>query len=142
MAPHRSTHQSHVAHLHRLSISVSLTVMLSACAGSSNPNADDNRPTAASQLNDTRRFAVVMEWDIPLARTNGDPLYVNDLRGYEIQYSTEQERRVYSVRVHDPLQTELQLPALGAGDYQFTIAAIEAGGRYGQFAPAVTLTLQ
>ncbi len=142
MPPHRSIHQSPAAHLYRLSIAVSLTVMMSGCAGGSNPNADDNRPTAASQLHDPRRFAVVVEWDIPFARTNGDPLYVNDLKGYEIQYSTEQERQLHSVRVNDPLQTQLQLPALSAGDYQFTIAAIEAGGRYGQFAPAVTLTLQ
>lgn len=142
MMSHQSTHPSHVARLHRLNTAVTLAVMMSGCAGSSHPNADDNRPTAASQLYDPRRFTVLMEWDIPFARTNGDPLYANDLSGYEIQYSSEQERRVHSVRIKDPLQTQLQLPALVPGDYQFTIAAIESGGHYGQFAPAVTLTLQ
>lgn len=131
----------------RLMFTVILALTFQGCIGSDNSSPDNvarngESPTPESQVNDPRRFAVQLSWDIPLARNNGDALYVNELAGYEILYSHERDTSPRQVHIEDPLQTNAQVAGLPVGHYRFAIAAIDSNGVYSQFSSPVLLTLE
>lgn len=131
----------------RLMFTVILALTMQGCVGSDNSSPDNvvqngASPYPESQINDPRRFAIQLSWDIPLARNNGDVLYANELAGYEILYSHERDASPRQLRIEDPLQTSAQVAGLPVGHYRFAIAAIDSNGVYSQFSSPVLLTLE
>lgn len=126
----------------KLMAAVIALILLNGCAGGSSPS-NDRAATAGSapQTDDNRRFSVQLAWNIPLARTNGDVLYANELVGYEIIYSNEFDNSPHQLRIEDPLQTETDVTDLPAGQYRFAIAAIDENGIYSSFSESVEITL-
>ena len=131
----------------QLMVGVTCIFLLQGCAGGSSPDAQRNtaqasgNPESAAQIDDGRRFSIQLGWSIPLARTNGDVLYANELVGYEIIYSRQLDSSPRQIRIEDPLQTEADLNNLPAGQYQFAIAAIDSHGLYSNFSTPVEITL-
>ncbi len=128
----------------RLMATVTVLAFLNGCGGGGSGGATQRLtgPESAQQNNDGRRFSVQLEWSIPLARTNGDVLYVNELVGYEILYSNEFDTSPRQLRIDDPLQTEMDLTDLPAGQYYFAVAAIDEHGTYSDFSTPIEITLQ
>lgn len=82
---------------------------------------------------------IVLRWEIPRARLNGDAMLINELGGYEVRYmnvSTELRRTEV---VRDPYATETALKGLSTGEWQFSIAAFDIYGLYSPFTPPLTL---
>lgn len=124
-----------------------LALLMSGCVGGKGPssessNASGTTPSASTQLIDTRRFEINLEWDVPLTRINGRVLPVSELAGYEIQYHSNRQQEVSILRVNDALQTEAYIDDLPTGQYVFSIAAIDISGTYSDFSDQVSLDLQ
>lgn len=127
----------------KLMTAVTAMALLNGCAGGSSPsNERGNNATSSPHTLDNRRFSVQLEWSIPLARTNGDVLYANELVGYEIVYINDLDSTSHQLRIEDPLQTEADVDNLPAGQYRFAIAAIDENGIFSNFSDPVEITLE
>lgn len=76
--------------------------------------------------------SVVLDWNIPTERENGEALPVEEIGGYEIRYSVD-GGEPESLVVPDGTATGYQLDGLSGGSYQFTISAYDTDGLYSEF---------
>lgn len=129
-------------HSVKLTTAVTAALLMNACAGGSSPSAArSSTGESVTKPDDGRRFSIQLGWTIPLARANGDVLYMNELTGYEIVYSNQADTSPQQLHIDDPLQTEIDLRDLPAGQYRFAIAAIDESGLYSSFSTPVEITL-
>lgn len=82
-----------------------------------------NEPTQTVEL-----ATVSLEWTIPLQRENGDPLGVNDLDGFIIEYSTQGDSSDYDVVYVEGGLTNHRDFELIPGRYQFRVIAVDTNG--------------
>jgi len=77
--------------------------------------------------------SVIFNWNIPTRRENGEPLYSNELGGYELRYrklpSTEFTYVTIEAWKNEHIFAWLE------GTYEFEIAAFDINGLYSHFVP-------
>lgn len=76
--------------------------------------------------------SVVLEWQQPEVRENGDPIYDNELGGYEVRYREVNQEQFSSQIIEQWSTQETQIYDLN-GTYEFEIAAYDTNGLYSEF---------
>ncbi len=75
---------------------------------------------------------VLLQWDRPEFRENGEYLEGDEIDGYELRYRQVGEESFQSVIVDDGWTEEHEIGTL-EGSYQFSIAAYDINGLYSEF---------
>lgn len=87
---------------------------------------------------------VSLSWTIPNQRTDGSPLPVSQLAGYEIYYyangSSSGSGQV--ININDPLVTTYTTQPLQPNTYNFAISAIDTSGLTSALSSPVTITIK
>ena len=76
--------------------------------------------------------SVAITWSAPDRRENGDPIYIDELGGYEIRYKKAGDSRYTYISINDPWTQNYKFDWL-EGDYIFQIAAFDKEGVYSPF---------
>lgn len=77
--------------------------------------------------------SVLFTWNIPTKRENGEPLYSNELGGYELRYRKLPSMEFTYITI-EAWKTE-HIFAWLEGTYEFEIAAFDVNGLYSHFVP-------
>lgn len=77
---------------------------------------------------------VLMNWNIPALRENGDPLEVSEIGGYELRYKTRNSDTYTSVMINGGEVNSHYFNHL-EGELEFQIAAFDVNGLYSRFVP-------
>ncbi|MGD8175234.1 hypothetical protein [Marinimicrobium sp. ARAG 43.8] len=77
---------------------------------------------------------VLLEWDRPDQRENGDYLEGDEIGGYELRYHQVGDDKARVILLDDPYQERIELADL-VGRYQFSIAVFDTDGLYSKFVP-------
>ncbi|UZJ43906.1 fibronectin type III domain-containing protein [Marinimicrobium sp. C6131] len=75
---------------------------------------------------------VVLEWQQPEVRENGDPIYDNELGGYEVRYR-EVSQEQFTSQIIDEWSVQFTEIHDLSGTYEFEIAAYDTNGLYSEF---------
>lgn len=105
------------------------------------PSETATNPSSSTDPDPNGTLEVNLEWSIPLSRTDGEALPLNELAGYEIRYQRHTSTNIHVIYVDSPLQTTLSVASLSNGTYHFSIAAIDSDGRFSEFSPTESITL-
>lgn len=109
--------------------------------GSDNPddgsgNDDDSADSGNDDVNEDVLVevsgTVVLEWQQPEVRENGDPIYDNELGGYEVRYREVSQEQFTSQIIDEWSVQFTEIPDL-SGTYEFEIAAYDTNGLYSEF---------
>lgn len=73
-------------------------------------------------------YTAQLSWDIPSQRENGQPLPLSELAGYEVYYTTDNPALSGSIKISGGGTAKVSVPNLAAGQYYFTISAIDTTG--------------
>jgi hypothetical protein len=76
--------------------------------------------------------SVAITWTAPDKRENGDPIYIEELGGYEIRYKKVGDSKYTYISINDPWTQNYKFDWL-EGDYTFQIAAFDKEGIYSPF---------
>lgn len=76
--------------------------------------------------------SVAITWSAPDRRENGDPIYIDELGGYEIRYKKAGDSKYTYISINDPWTQSYKFDWL-EGDYIFQIAAFDKEGIYSPF---------
>lgn len=158
--------------LFRLITVISLTTLLVACGGGGGGSDSKNEPTSESGGNNqpptepapteptptepqptepTPRptpdpdplKSVTLSWSIPDSRTNGDPLPIGQIGGYEVYYFKEgsSQGEGETIVITDPSTNETTTPGLVAGTYYFAIASYDTSGLYSEISDYISASI-
>lgn len=108
---------------------------ITSSSSSSPANASSMSSSSASSASNIVDVAgsVQLTWNIPTQRENGEPLYSNELGGFEIRYRKHPATEFTYLTV-ESWKTEYIFAWL-EGRYEFEIAAFDANGLYSHFVP-------
>lgn len=81
-----------------------------------------------------------LSWKAPLARENGDPIYVGEITGYRIRVE-KQGTSTVQVKSVSGSTTTTTISLSGAGTYYFSIAAVDTTGVYSDYSGKVSKTV-
>jgi hypothetical protein len=73
-------------------------------------------------------YSAQISWTIPSTRIDGTPLALSELTGYEIYYTTDDPAVSGKVSVSGGSSASYRATDLKAGNYYFTISAIDSTG--------------
>lgn len=76
--------------------------------------------------------SVFLVWSPPTERENGEPLYDDDLGGYEIRYRQPDQEAYETITIENRLAEFYEFDNL-VGTYHFQIAAYDTEGLYSKF---------
>lgn len=74
--------------------------------------------------------ALTIQWERPILRDNGDPLYPEELQGYEIKLVEQVSGDTTTIDVPDGYATSFTTEPLQPGVYVITLRAYDEGGAY------------
>jgi predicted phage tail protein len=74
-------------------------------------------------------YSAQLSWTIPSTRTNGTPLTMSELSGYEIYYTNDLGTVSKTVTVSGGSLSTYTLSNIAAGTYHFAISAIDTSGQ-------------
>lgn len=69
-----------------------------------------------------------LSWTAPTIREDGTPLALSELAGYEIYYTSDDPAVAGTITIAGGSEASYVLPNLAAGNYYFTISAIDSNG--------------
>ena len=69
-----------------------------------------------------------LSWTAPTIREDGTPLALSELAGYEIYYTSDDPAVAGTITIAGGSEASYVLPNLAAGNYYFTISAIDSEG--------------
>lgn len=75
---------------------------------------------------------ILLEWEVPTRRENGDHLGLNEVAGYEIRYKKKGHKEPKVIIVENYFATFYPFERLN-GLYQFSIAVFDTNGLYSKF---------
>ena len=108
-----------------------------------------SKPTSPTNTTNTSSSSssgqtVSLSWTIPTQRTNGDPLPISQLSGYEIYYYADGSSAGSGqvIDINDPTVTTYTTPQLPPATYNFAISAIDTTGLASALSSPVTVTVQ
>ncbi len=81
-----------------------------------------------------------LSWKAPLARENGDPIYVGEITGYRIRIE-KQGTSTVQVKSVSGSTTTTTIALSGTGTYYFSIAAVDTTGVYSDYSSKVSKTV-
>lgn len=81
-----------------------------------------------------------LSWNAPLARENGDPIYVGEITGYRIRIE-KQGTSTIQVKSVSGSTTTTTIALSGTGTYYFSIAAVDTTGVYSDYSSKVSKTV-
>jgi hypothetical protein len=76
--------------------------------------------------------SVLLEWEEPKVRENGDPIYNSELGGYEVRYREVNQEQFTSQIIEEWSVQFAEIHDL-SGIYEFEIAAYDTNGLYSEF---------
>lgn len=133
-----------------------LTVsMLAACSGGS--GGSDSSPDTGQTGGNTpgsgsgsgsggstpNEKSLLLSWSIPTTRSDGSPLQMAEIGGYEIYYfldgSSQDNDNI--VTITSPQVTEYETPSLSPGTYYFAISTFDSEGIYSELSPTVSIDI-
>lgn len=82
-----------------------------------------------------------LSWSIPTHRENGDPLPVEEIGGYVIEYGTDHQALDQRIEINSAQQTNCTLSDLSKGTLYLRIATVDAQGVQGIFSGIVAITI-
>ncbi len=134
-----------------------ISTLLAACGGGGGGGSDNATPPTPGNNNSATpppsnqngggstppKASATLSWNIPSARTNGDPLQLSEINGYEIYYFLEgtPSDQGEVVSINDPSTTNYTTPALDPGTYYFSIVSIDSSGLHSDLADYITITI-
>lgn len=93
--------------------------------------------TTSAQSVETCR-TVMLTWAIPMTRSDGSALLVEEIAGYTIAYQTASEINEISIEGGDVTSYEFQ-PDCEAAEYSFSIATIDSSGVKSEYSDTASL---
>lgn len=81
---------------------------------------------------------IILKWELPTSRADGEALSVADIGGYEIAYSGVDGRRI-TIPIDDPLTSQYKIFNLPPNNYAFNISSYDTENRFSL--PSVTAHL-
>jgi hypothetical protein len=85
--------------------------------------------------------SAVLSWSIPTTRSNGSPLTMAELAGYEIYVLSESTGQSSVVTVSSGATTTYTVSGLAAGTYYFSMAAKDTAGNLSALSAVVSKTI-
>jgi hypothetical protein len=85
--------------------------------------------------------SAVLSWSIPTTRSNGSPLTMAELAGYEIYVLSESTGQSSVVTVSSGSTTTYTVSGLAAGTYYFSMAAKDTAGNLSALSAVVSKTI-
>ena len=82
-----------------------------------------------------------LSWSSPTTRSNGQPLSMSELAGYEIYMLAESTGVSSVITVSDPFSTSRSIDGLTPDIYHFAISAIDSSGLVSALSPLVSKTV-
>lgn len=85
-----------------------------------------------------------LDWQAPLERIDGDPLKMSELAAYRIRYGRDPElgrSESYDIVLEDGQSMAVEIRALPAGVWYFTIRSIDDAGRAGPWSAIVSKSI-
>ena len=86
-------------------------------------------------------YSANLKWTIPVSRVDGTPLVVSELAGYQIYYTAEDPSNSGIVNVLGGSTASYVASQLRAGNYYFTISAIDIFGTKSSMSNLVSIKL-
>ena len=112
-----------------LLITIALTIEVSTVPPAQNP------PEAESGSS-----GVMLQWDAPVKRENGESLELDEISGYDVVYQRSGDE-AQTLNIADANQHSVELTDLEAGDYTYKVRAIDAEGNTNQYSEIVGSTV-
>jgi len=84
---------------------------------------------------------IQLSWAAPVARMNGDPLFVSEIAGYQILIVAENSGNDQVINV-DPASTSYTAASLVNDTYHFSIVAIDTQGLTSEMSDMVSVTVE
>lgn len=92
--------------------------------------------------NDTSaQSSATLYWSAPVEKENGEPLASNELTGYQIYYGRTGNPYENVINVDSPYSTSYTINGLSAGEYVFSIVAIDSNGRTSSFSNTISKSI-
>ncbi|MDX1693334.1 MAG: hypothetical protein R3208_06195 [Ketobacteraceae bacterium] len=85
--------------------------------------------------------SLTISWVAPTSRSDGDPLYPEQLMGYEIRLTNTGTGSSQTINLDDGLATTYTTAPLVPGTYELTLRAYDAEGMYSEPTAPVTATI-
>ncbi len=122
---------------------ISLVVLVSACGGGastgtpdvslSNTSSSSSSSSLPAQNPSTATGKILLQWQRPERRENGDYLEANEIGGYELRYKKRDSKEYSYLIVEDGWHESYEFQQQLVGAYQFQIAAFDTNGLYSEF---------
>lgn len=98
---------------------------------------------ATAQSLEPCRDEVRLTWDAPTTRTDGSPLPLTDIQGYELVVTTAAASNSISINAATTTEFTHENPILdcGAGDIDYQIATVDTGGRVSELTDPTIVTV-
>lgn len=80
--------------------------------------------------------SVMLYWSAPQQRSNGDPMTVNDIGGYEIRYRNAKSPYFKTVLIRDPATEQYRLNSVVLDNLVIEVAVFDNNGIYSDFVRA------
>ena len=107
--------------------------------GSGSPDDSDDPIVPVSP--NIKTSSVLVSWDIPDARVNGEDLPMSDIGGYEVMYRRIDQVGYTAITLTDQNSTQHLVTNLVPGEYEFFIAAFDTDGLYSDFSESTYITI-
>lgn len=85
--------------------------------------------------------SAALSWSSPTTRSNGQPLSMSELAGYEIYMLAESTGVSSVITVSDPFSTSRSIDGLTPDIYHFAISAIDSSGLVSALSTLVSKTV-
>ncbi len=83
----------------------------------------------ASSGNFSKAGSVFLSWKAPVARSNGNALAMNEIKGYTLYYGNTEGTYSNAISINDAYTTSARIAKLPPGTYYFAITTRDTAGR-------------
>jgi len=121
-----------------------LVSSLAACSdgGAGGPgNGGGGLSDAGNSTTGPKGKVMSVTWLAPSARSNGDPLSLAEIAGYQIHYGTKAGNYPNQVDVNDPTAESTEIAGLTSGTYYLVLTTIDSDGRESSYSPEIVVTM-
>ncbi len=95
--------------------------------GSTDNNSTTSNPASSGAFSETG--SVLLSWNTPVARSNGEALAMSEIEGYTLYYGNTAGIYPDSVSINDAYTTSTTIAELPPGTYYFVVTARDTAGR-------------
>lgn len=104
----------------------------------------NNNNNNSNDSSESEKVTIVVSWDIPQSRADGDELLMSEISGYTIRYKFNSDTSYSFVEVDEPTADSSEIEvSLQAGTYEFSIMTRDTSGLSSDYSTpqAIELTI-